>query len=208
MYTIKRNEGKYKKRNKATRSVFDFAVFRPSVVDEMQRARRALQEVGRTRWADSQGQPVYTDNEIRDLGKNFLRESARRNGVIAYTFYIQNYALMGLWEQLQGGASPTAVLDASVPAEDPVWAHQRDIVHRELANMSVSDLLNRLIEAQEKICADVRISKEKDDVRGARIIADYNSAHSSAGKDSFVLETEALTAKLVQSIRDYITANL
>lgn len=206
IYTVKRNEGKYMKRNKARRSTFEFCVFRPAIVDEMARARRVLQEAGgRTRWVDSSGQPVYTDYEIRELGKNFLKESGRLSGIIAYTTYIHNYALMGLWEQLSGGqASADTVL--AQEATDPTWAHQLAIIASELPGMSVADLLNKLIASQDKMCADVRISKEKDDVRGARIIPDYRVAHTSAACDSFVQETERTTAHLVKAIRNYISA--
>lgn len=207
IYTVKRNEGKYQKRNKARRSTFDFSVFRPSIVDEMIRTRKLLQDVaGRTRWTDSNGQPLYTDYEIRELGKNFVREAARLNGIIAYTFYIHNYALMGLWDQLQAGAEPSTLL-SSTPS-DATWAHQFAIINHELSGMSLCDLLNKLISSLEKICADVRISKEKDDVRGIRIIEDYALAHTSAAKDSFVVETERTTAQMTAAIREYIQKSL
>jgi hypothetical protein len=58
------------------------------------------------------------------------------------------------------------------------------------------DMLRMLAEQQEHIAKDVQVSKEKDDNRGARIIADYGHAHSPAITDSFVKETWEVTRQL------------
>jgi hypothetical protein len=212
IYTVKRNEGKYQKRNKARRAQFDFRVFRPDVVDDMIRTRQQLSDAaGKTRWHDTAGQPVYTDYEIRGLGKNFMREAARLQGIIAYTFYIQYYAMRGLWDRLQDRKCTAADADevltkaAQAGPDDSTWAHQQGILAAEMGDMDVAGLLERLVVAQEKMCADVRISKEKDDIRGARIIPDYTVAHTPASKDGFVREFEAETAALVAAITKYRT---
>ena len=72
---------------------------------------------------------------------------------------------------------------------------------------SLTDLLGKLAEAQEKIARDTQESKEKDDKRGARIIDDYALAHKPAAEDSFVKETWTLTREMQEEIRT-LTAGL
>ena len=53
----------------------------------------------------------------------------------------------------------------------------------------------------QKIAADTQDSKEKDDVRGARIIDDYPHAHKPAAKDKFVQQTWEDTKRLQEKIK-------
>jgi hypothetical protein len=95
IYMVMRNEGKYKKRNKAKREQFVFEVFRPEVVDLMIDARKRLMAV-------QAKQEVYSgDKVIRGLAKNYMTESSRQKGVDAYTFYIRYYALKGLLARVE-----------------------------------------------------------------------------------------------------------
>jgi hypothetical protein len=49
------------------------------------------------------GEAVYTDREVRGLGKNYMRESSRRAGIEAYTFFIRLYALDALLALVENG---------------------------------------------------------------------------------------------------------
>ncbi|MCZ7644627.1 MAG: DUF4954 family protein [Planctomycetota bacterium] len=199
IYTVRRNEGKYKKRNKAKRSAFDFEVFRPDVVDLMKGARKKLQEAeGKSKLKDEDGQPVYTDREVKGLGKNYMKEGARVAGVEAYTFYLGYYALLGLKKRLESGANAKDVLAQAT--NDPRWEHERKTLLEEFPSTPVKDLLAELVRAQDQIAKDTQVSKEKDDQRGARIIRDYGDAHKPASSDSFVKETHEVSAKLKQEV--------
>ncbi|AXA37378.1 MAG: DUF4954 family protein [Candidatus Hydrogenedentota bacterium] len=197
IYMVKRNEGKYIKRNKARRSQFVFEVFRPDIVDLMIEARRRLQEVKEVK-------PVYTDKDIKGLGKNYMQESSRKKGIEAYTFYIQYYALNGLKKRVEkilaekGAAAVKNVLNEA--SEDPRWEHERKVLVAEFPGKDVKELLQLLVQYQEKIAKDVQTSKEKDDNRGARIIPDYVHAHAPATSDSFVKETWEVTKKLAADV--------
>src|SRR5262249_53272965 len=57
LYALKRCEEKYRARNQARRSRFDFRVFRPDTVDRMRDACRRLEAV-------PQAREVYTDRDI------------------------------------------------------------------------------------------------------------------------------------------------
>ena len=195
IYTVRRNESKYLKRNKAKRSRFDFEVFRPEIADLLLGARqRLLDAEGKAKLKCEAGQPVFTDREVKGLGKNYMKEEARKAGIEAYTFYIRYYALLGLKRVLAGGLQ--AARDLSFKTSDARYEHERAILNAEFKGRAVKDLLKELILAQEKIARETQESKEKDDQRGVRIIPDYADAHAPAKEDSFVKETHKVTAAL------------
>lgn len=193
IYMVKRNEGKYGKRNKARRTKFDFEVFRPEIVDLMVEARSRLAAIKDTK-------KVYTEADIKGLGKNFMVERSRLAAVEVYSFYIQYYALLGLKVLLEKtlAEKPRAKVQSILveTTDDPRWEHEKALLQKEFRGKSIPDMLRMLAEYQEKIAKDVQVSKEKDDNRGARIIADYGHAHPQAITDSFVKETWEVTRTL------------
>ena len=187
IYMVKRNEGKYQKRNKARRSKFDFEVFRPEIVDLMVDARKRLQAAS--------GKELYTSKDVAGLGKSYMSEGSRKKAVETYTFYIRYYALLGLKRELEK------------PRSNPArWAHEQKLLQAEFPGVGNKELLKSLIQMQEKIAAQVQSSKEKDDLRGAEVIEDYTEAHKPAKEDSFVKETWGLTAKMKEEIQKLISA--
>jgi len=212
IFTIRRNEGKYRKRNKAKRAKIEFEVFRPEIVDMMLNARKRLEGV-------KQIKAVYTDKDIKGTGKNYMMEEARISGIEAYTFYIKYYALMGLKRRLENktqdtshtltGTGKSQVKKTKISeqkniltemTQDPRWEHERAILNQELPKNSVEDNLKLLAQMQDKVAKDVQVSKEKDDIRGARTIDDYPQAHPAAAEDSFVKQTHQETARLKKEI--------
>lgn len=192
IFTVRRNEGKYRKRNKAKRAKIEFEVFRPEVIGLMIDARKRLENI-------KQPKKVYTDKDINGIGKNYMSEESRKAGIEAYTFYIRYYALMGLKRRLEA-VKKSAKDILTKKTDDPRWEHERLILNQELPDNSVEDNLKTLISMQEKIAKDVQVSKEKDDVRGSRIIDDYPSAHAPAAEDSFVKQTHAETAQIRKEV--------
>lgn len=197
IYMVKRNEGKYQKRNKAKRTKFDFEVFRPEIVDLMIEGRKRLQ-------SPKEVKKIYSDKDIKGLGKNFLLEKTRLAGIEAYTFYLQYYALSGLKKQVEktlASGSKSDIGDVLVKkVADSRWEHERVVLSQEFSGKEVPELLRLLVQHQERIAKDVQVSKEKDDNRGARIISDYAHAHSPASSDSFVKETWEVTNKLASDV--------
>ncbi|MCX7919209.1 MAG: DUF4954 family protein [bacterium] len=196
LYSVKRNEGKYMKRNKAKRSKFEFEVFRPDIIDLMLDARKRLQAAS--------GKEVYTDKDIKGLGKNFLLEKSRKKGIETYTYFIQYYALLGLKKKVAEvlttkGKSGLDVL-LSTPSDCPRWEHERKILRSELGDKSIPDCLKMLAKMQQDIAKSVQLSREKDDERGVRVIPDYLEARKPAVEDSFVKETWKLTETMVTEI--------
>ena len=203
IYMVKRNEGKYQKRNKAKRSRFVFEVFRPEIVD--------LMVDGRSRLQVKEPKDMYTSKEVRGLGKNYLLETSRKKAVETYTFYIRYYALSGLKRELEALAAKQELDGAGhflqAKSANARWEHERRLIAQEFPGVGVVDLLKGLVQAQERIAKDVQTSKEKDDRRGAEVIEDYTLAHKPASQDSFVKETWTLTAALKQEV-DRLIAQL
>jgi len=201
IYMVMRNEGKYQKRNKAKREKFVFEVFRPDVVDLMLDARKRLM-IG-----DGQKAKIYVgDKPIRGLAKNYMTEDARHAGIEAYTFYIRYYALKGLLrktaELVEAGKTADVAKVLSAASSCARWEHERKILAAEFPNQnSVAALLGTLVEMQKKISEDVRISKEKDDKRGAKVIPDYAYSHKPASDDGFVKETAKVTAEMEEKVK-------
>lgn len=200
IYMVKRNEGKYAKRNKAKRSRFDFEVFRPEIVDGMVDARRRL--------AAASGKEIYTSKDVKGLGKNYMSEANRKRAIQIYTFYIRYYALLGLKRELEGLAVKKASDGLKAAAQDLLkeessnlrWEHERKLLLEEFEGVELGKMLKELVQMQEKIAGQVQGSKEKDDHRGAEVIADYSEAHPPASQDSFVKETWGFTEQLKKQV--------
>lgn len=200
IYTIKRNEGKYAKRNKAKRSKLVFEVFRPDIVDLMLDARQRLSDIKFKK-------NYYTSKDIQGLGKNYLMETDRARGVEAYTFYIRYYALLGLKKKLsellaekKSSFKKNAEKAPNTHSKDKRWEHERKVLIQEFKDKAVADCLEILSQMQERIAQDVQVSKEKDDKRGAKIIEDYAFAHPAACDDGFVKQTHEETKKMQREI--------
>lgn len=189
LYAVLRNEGKYKKRNKARRTVFVFDVFRRDIVAMMVEARDRLANV-------PVAKRLYTDGDIPGLGKNFMLEESRLKGIDTYGRFVEYYALEGLAARvaaLVAAGSTRGVASVYDDAtDDPEWEYRRSLLRAEgHASRSVADNLRRLVEIHEGLARDTQRSKERDDVRGRAIIPDYARANTQAPDDGFVKETWA-----------------
>jgi len=217
IFAVLRNERKYAIRNKATRSTFGYEVFRPDIIDLMVTARTALLKVAQDPQSPERTAAlasnsihnfVYIDKDIPGLGKNFMKESARVEGIAAYTFYIRLYALKGLRLAmrfcLKTNRDHSRVLESGYIG-DPRYEHERALLMSEFPGKTVPDLLRELATMSKKMADDILLSKEKDDFRGARIIPDYDLAHIPAGQDRFVVtaknEAEELRLEIEEMLK-------
>ncbi|NOZ63954.1 MAG: DUF4954 family protein [Caldiserica bacterium] len=196
LFTIRRNEGKYRKRNKARRSRFDFEVLRPDIVDLMIEARERLKNIPEVK-------DFYLGKDLPGLGKNYLFEKNRKKAVDIYTFFIRYYALCGLKNKLEESNEWKDILVKE--SSHTRWEHERKIILQEFPGKGLKELLQMLAEMQERIAEMVEESKRKDDVRGKKIIEDYESAHTCAEDDSFVKETWQETRKILQEIKGLLS---
>ncbi len=199
IYTIKRNEGKYIKRNKAKRSNFVFEVFRPDIVDLMIEARKRLSSV-------SEIKDLYLEKDIPGIGKNFLLERNRKKAIETYSFYIEYYALIGMKRKLEELTASGESLNNLLTSEssDMRWEHERNILNNEFQEKDLKKLLELLKSKLQKISDDVKTAKEKDDKRGKRIIPDYEFSHTLVADDGFVKQTIEETEKELADLDELI----
>lgn len=202
LFTLKRNEGKYKKRNKARRTLFDFDVFRPDTVDLMLDAARRLETVRSVK-------EVYTDSDIKGLGKNFLLEANRHRAIRAYREAARLYALRGFKDRLQSlgdklTSESAANLLATASRELP-WEHQRQLLTDDATPANLTSALREFSAMLERSARAVEESKAKDDRRGREIIEDYADVHPPAATDSFVKQTWDETRHLQAETNELIT---
>jgi len=187
LYTVLRNEGKYKKRNKARRTRFVFDVFRRDIIEMMIRARDRLQGVG-------EAKEFYADRDIPGLGKNVMTEESRARGIETYDLYIEYFALQGLAARvatlIDGGERERIASVYTDSTGDPDWEYRRHLMLSEgFSRRDAAENLRRLAEMHRRIARDTQRSKERDDIRGRKIIPDYAEANTQAPDDGFVRET-------------------
>lgn len=187
LYTIERNQGKYRKRNKARRSVFTFDVFRPEIIDLVIQARNALMSV-------TEEKPFYLENDVPGIGKNFVTRKNLLKGIKAYSLIIERYCLNGLYLECKNCVSkgtPGGLRLVFVNKQDnELREHERTLFIAEgYDKRTLEQNLFRFAELLESSKNAIFSAKEKDDIRGKTIFPDYDIVHTLAGKDSFVLET-------------------
>jgi hypothetical protein len=200
LYTLRRNESKYRARNQARRARLTFDVFRPDTIDLMRDACRRLETVAAPK-------EFYTDRDIKGLGNNYLQEAARRSAITAYRFHIRHYALLGLLEAARtSGRERLSALSRllAIPGDNPRWEHQRQLLLGELGISDVLTGLRLLPDLLESAARDVERSKARDDERGPGIIPDYADAHAPAAEDPFVRQTWEETRQLQAEVANLI----
>eukprot|EP00511_Aplanochytrium_stocchinoi_P003029 CAMPEP_0204828700 /NCGR_PEP_ID=MMETSP1346-20131115/6604_1 /ASSEMBLY_ACC=CAM_ASM_000771 /TAXON_ID=215587 /ORGANISM="Aplanochytrium stocchinoi, Strain GSBS06" /LENGTH=684 /DNA_ID=CAMNT_0051957979 /DNA_START=147 /DNA_END=2201 /DNA_ORIENTATION=- len=101
LFTVYRNEYKFRARaEKFPGANIEYRTFRHSTVALMQTAKKRLENAS-TVMVDSSGKPIYTEKHVQGLGKNFLTEAARVSAISIYNFFIEFYALQGLWINIE-----------------------------------------------------------------------------------------------------------
>ncbi len=85
-FALKRNEEKFKSRNKATRNRFDLSLFRSDIMSLIEDALVRLDNVAVQK-------DYYLQEDIAGLGRNYLSERSRRKAIETYRFFLE---LVGL----------------------------------------------------------------------------------------------------------------
>jgi hypothetical protein len=193
-----RMKAKFRARNRSSRHLFDFEVFRPDTVDQMRDACRRLGAVEPVR-------DVYTSRELGGLGKNYTTELHRDRAASTYQFFIRYYALLGLLEQsvewLHVRSADSIDLILTTPTTDPRWEHQRTLLAADLNVYDVVSAMRELPEMLESVGLSVEQCKQRDDRRGEEIIADYAQTHAPAHRDPVIRETWSEVRRLQSQTR-------
>ena len=185
LYTLVRNERKYRQRNKARRLAFDGRILRPEIHELIRNACRRLESV------DTQ-KAVYTEKDIPGLGKNYLLEEVRGAALRGYRWFLRLDGLRTLHRHVAAllpndPARARGALKES--SGDAGWECQRRWLAERERFSDVVSALTELGVMLDFFARDVERSKAKDDQRGTRIRNDYANVHVAAAEDPVVQET-------------------
>ncbi|MCL2155433.1 MAG: DUF4954 family protein [Leptospirales bacterium] len=195
IYAIIRNEKKYKERNKSPKNSIDFNIFRPEIIDMMIDARSRLKNV-------SSIKDIYTEFDIDGVGKNYVTENNRIKGIENYTFYIQFYALKELSYRVDRILSEKSSIDNSIIDSSTIykednneqWSHALQTLYDEklndisLKDMSLKENMEKLLNMNELFLSSLFYSRDKDYVRGNKIISNYAKYHKPTDEDPLIVD--------------------
>lgn len=167
-YGIERSEAKFAKRDRARRQEIHYKILRPGIMRLVRDALHRLQAVSGDR-------ELHLDGDIPGLGKNVLREGARRAAIDAYRRVLLRYALRILLGQREGTISIAGSVEIAETLLDELLLGTDDATR-----------LQTLVEVERRNAEIVESSKRADDERGARIIPGYADAHAPAAADPIV----------------------
>ncbi len=167
-YGLERMEMKLADRNRARRHDIRYQVLRPDIMALVRQALEALEAVAET-------QPVYLDDDIPGLGKNYLLESVRQQAITTYRRVLRRYALRILLGDAEGSLTITGSAEMA-----------RALIGWLLPDTGPSQWWQELLRIEEDNARIVESSREADSQRGQRIIPGYNDAHAPASEDPVV----------------------
>jgi carbonic anhydrase/acetyltransferase-like protein (isoleucine patch superfamily) len=188
LYAVVRNARKCAARRRSSRTAFDPRVLRPETVSLMLSARRALGEAG--------GMQVYTGEDIPGVGKNFVTEEHREGAVETYSVFIRFSVLRDLLERLEREFTR----DGLPPGGgDAAWVQSRGIIISEFPGITVTELLGMLPCMAEEQLESLRACRDRDRLRGARILDDPVILDASRDSGELLSRTRSMMERLGSS---------
>ncbi|CEG39757.1 uncharacterized protein PHALS_09993 [Plasmopara halstedii] len=202
VFTVLRNENKFHLRNKSKRTQIDADIFRKEIVEYMKDARAALRAAeGKAQVILPNGEAVHTDKQVRGLGKNYMRESSRREAITTYTFFIKLFALKALFKRVESGQ---VSIDGTVGILDGC-CHELVTMKEEFeATKRINDCLHDLVSMKNEVAKKAADGKARDNGRGQRIIPDYAAVHKSANNEETVLEAQSSADDVKQRVAAFL----
>lgn len=197
LFAIMRNERKFAARDRASQTRIDHRIFREDIICQLLTARQSLLRLC--------GKDFYNgERDWSALGANFMTERSRLSAIETYTFFIQYYALQGLFNRVRsaGHISPSLIRRKS--ANDK-WEFQRQLILAEGLGKEPDELLRKYLCLVRKIAEDIEDSKARDDRRGIRIIPDYADHHLPAEENPFVCQFYQEVERIEEEIADLLS---
>jgi hypothetical protein len=183
LYTLVRNEIKFRERNSARRDSFDFNMLRPETTDLMVTARARLRQ--------ATGRDIFTDQHIPGAGKNFITADSVRKGMESYDFFIKYYALR-MYAKRAGmliakGNRLSRELILEDDHETRWWQHAKGVLKSEgLMDKEVWANMELFIDITGEIYTKTLNSRRRDYERGSAIIEDYAIYHQLPENDPVI----------------------
>ncbi|KAE8898786.1 hypothetical protein PF005_g8178 [Phytophthora fragariae] len=202
VFTVLRNEDKFRSRNKSKRTHIEAAIFRPEIVQYMKDARSELAAAeGKAKISLPNGEAVYTDKQVRGLGKNYMRESSRQAGIAAYTFFIKLYAVEALLLLVESGRISA---DGTVGTSDRSCYELATLAEEFDAKKPIRECLSDLVSMRAEVAKKAADGKARDDIRGQRIIPDYSDVHKPAASEGVVLRAQRTASEIKQRVAAFV----
>lgn len=197
LYMIRRNEEKYRQRDHSRRDTFAYRCFRPEIIEMVINACGRLES--------QSGKDFYLEKDIPGLGKNYLMEKNRIAGLKTYQKIIEFFCLESLFDELLRDQQKSVDMEEllSCQAQTIEWGYVQKRLRHVLENFSLSSCASRLIAFHEDFIEKISLSKQKDQIRGVKIIPDYEKTHQKHGEDEFFLQTKKGLENLKQSLQFY-----
>lgn len=167
-YGIVRAELKFAARDQSRRHSIEYKVLRPGIMRLVKQARDRLHNVIGSK-------PVWLEDDIDGLGRNFLRDESRRKAIQVYDRALVRYALRILLGEREGRLTIAGSAEIAHELADEL-----------LPATTFEERMRRLLEIERANAQLVEESKQRDDERGARIIPGYADAHVAAAADKVV----------------------
>lgn len=182
-YGLVRMELKFAARDQARRHQFDYKVHRPQIMRLVREARDRLLAITSIK-------PVYLDDDLPGLGRNFLREELRLQAIETYTRTLKRYCLRMLLAEQEN--------NVQIPGSAEL-AHE--LARQLVPGLALPERMKLLLDIERANAEQVQLSKRADDERGARIIPGYVDAHLGADQDPVVLSAWDRVRKTEERIR-------
>ncbi|KAG2819897.1 hypothetical protein PC111_g11695 [Phytophthora cactorum] len=180
VFTVLRNEDKFRSRNNSKRTHIEADIFRPEIIQYMKDARVELEAAE---------------------GKNYMRESSRRAGITTYTFFIKLYALDELLKLVESGHVSA---DGTVGSMDSFRYELATLVEEFDATKRIRECLSDLVSMRADVAKKAADGKTRDDVRGQRIIPDYSDVHRPADNEAVVLRAQRSASDIKQRVAAFV----
>ncbi|MFP4521222.1 MAG: DUF4954 family protein [Fibrobacterota bacterium] len=185
-YMLKRNNIKFKERDKAHRHDYQTEIFRPENVEKMRKALYMLRETS--------GKDIYTEHDIPGMGKNYMFEKSRLKGIENYETYIKYSACRGIYRILRNiPENESLPMSPEKLSANPanVTEYWKEILDEFSKEAGIKDILKELVKINKITMENIFSSRKKDEMRGVRIIPDYIPAHGKTEDSYFIKNIRA-----------------
>jgi hypothetical protein len=194
MFTLLRNEDKFKKRQEKKESsfIYDHQVFRK---DTMLLVVDAIDRLTAVACKGTNG--IYTEAEIPGLGKNYLKEPARLRAIDTYSFILRWYGLRAHYLRTGDRLSES----------DPEFIFGVEVLKKLKMNLSeTKSLLQEFSKLDFLISSNCVTSKTKDDVRGEKIIGtQYSEFHPPAAEHPVCVSAKRNSALVEDTVTKMVS---
>ncbi len=183
LYIVMRNRLKFRNRNRATRIIPDQEIFRYDLVTCVKEARDRLNNIRLKR-------EIYLERDIPGIGKNYMTERCRKSAVYIYSLFIEFFILVNLLDHIREIDEYNENLLFETESDNNTWEEARLLMLDEKwypRNLKAS--MKSLIDIAGKIARNTKMSKERDDGRGKKIIPDYLKVTRRAEDEETVKDT-------------------